>query len=176
MAWCQVVVHFRINPPLPFFAGTTAGVGGWMGNPCFTFAMDGDIGITPVIPNVEQAASLSLEDQVLNQLRNIIDPDFGEDIVACGFIKNLVVDAGLGRVSLTIELTTPACPIKEVFQRQANEFVKVRGEGLGPLILFTSTICLVSTCIHSCIISSGSPLGQGIGTHHDRPACQTLVT
>lgn len=26
---------------------------------------------------------------VLDQLRNIIDPDFGMDIVACGFIKNL---------------------------------------------------------------------------------------
>lgn len=75
-------------------------------------------------PAQAQAPSASLEDQVLNQLRNIIDPDFGEDIVSCGFIKNLTVDATQGRVSLTIELTTPACPVKEVFQRQANEFVR----------------------------------------------------
>jgi len=66
-----------------------------------------------------------LEDQVLTQLRNIIDPDFGEDIVSCGFIKHLAVDADEGKVVLTIELTTPACPVKEVFQRQANDFIKV---------------------------------------------------
>lgn len=59
-------------------------------------------------------------------MRNIIDPDFGEDIVSCGFIKNLIVDADKGKVALTIELTTPACPIKEEFQRKANEFIKVR--------------------------------------------------
>lgn len=30
-------------------------------------------------------------------------------------------------MALTIELTTPACPVKEVFKNQANDFVKVRG-------------------------------------------------
>lgn len=60
---------------------------------------------------------------MLAALRNIIDPDFGEDIVTCGFIKKLSVDTA-GQVDLTIELTTPACPVKEVFKNQANEYVK----------------------------------------------------
>ena len=69
-------------------------------------------------------------------MRNIIDPDFGEDIVSCGFIKNLIVDADKGRVALTIELTTPACPIKEEFQRKANEFIKVSlGTSASPCLL-----------------------------------------
>lgn len=62
---------------------------------------------------------------MLNALRNIIDPDFGQDIVTCGFIKKLAADSASGKVALTIELTTPACPVKEVFKNQANQYVKV---------------------------------------------------
>ncbi len=51
------------------------------------------------LPQVTEApATLSLDDQILAQLRNIIDPDFGEDIVACGFVKNLVADEASGQV------------------------------------------------------------------------------
>jgi metal-sulfur cluster biosynthetic enzyme len=68
---------------------------------------------------------ITAQEEVLNALRNIIDPDFGQDIVTCGFIKKLAVDSATGKVALTIELTTPACPVKEVFKNQANEYVKV---------------------------------------------------
>ncbi|PNW88802.1 hypothetical protein CHLRE_01g045902v5 [Chlamydomonas reinhardtii] len=70
------------------------------------------------------AAPRTREEEVLAQLRNVIDPDFGEDIVACGFIKDLAVDEAAGAVAFTLELTTPACPVKEMFQRQSTEFVK----------------------------------------------------
>lgn len=63
------------------------------------------------------------EEQVLDALRNIIDPDFGMDIVSCNFIKELQVDLEVGRVSFKLELTTPACPIKDEFERQALEYV-----------------------------------------------------
>ena len=39
----------------------------------------------------------------------------------------LQVEPASGAVALTIELTTPACPVKEVFKNQANDFVKVGG-------------------------------------------------
>jgi Mrp family chromosome partitioning ATPase len=52
----------------------------------------------------------------------VIDPDFGEDIVTCGFIKDLLVEDD-GGVTFTIELTTPACPVKEEFNRSAKAFV-----------------------------------------------------
>ena len=61
------------------------------------------------------------EAAVLDALRPIIDPDFGRSIVELGFIKNLVVEGG--RVAFDIELTTPACPVKEEFQRSAQERV-----------------------------------------------------
>jgi len=58
---------------------------------------------------------------VLDALRPIVDPDFGKSIVDLGFIRNLKVDGG--SVSFTIELTTPACPIKAEFEKAARERV-----------------------------------------------------
>ncbi len=61
------------------------------------------------------------EQQVLEALSQIIDPDFQRDIVSLGFIKELVIDGET--VSFEVELTTPACPLKPVFHQQAEEFV-----------------------------------------------------
>lgn len=63
------------------------------------------------------------KEQVLRELARIIDPDFGQDIVSCGFVKNLTVEADAGRVQFTLELTTPACPIKDEFERKAHQYV-----------------------------------------------------
>ncbi|KAH0707822.1 hypothetical protein KY289_012898 [Solanum tuberosum] len=63
------------------------------------------------------------ESEVLKALSQIIDPDFGTDIVSCGFVKDLLVDENLGEVSFRLELTTPACPIKDMFEQKANEVV-----------------------------------------------------
>ncbi len=60
-------------------------------------------------------------DAVLDALRPIIDPDFGKSIVDLGFVKNVAVQDA--KVSLTIELTTPACPVKAQFERAARERV-----------------------------------------------------
>lgn len=65
-------------------------------------------------------------EEVLSALRRIIDPDFGEDIVACGFVKDMDVDMASGAVGFTLELTTPACPVKDQFKREATQYVQVR--------------------------------------------------
>jgi ATP-binding protein involved in chromosome partitioning len=62
------------------------------------------------------------EETVLNALRQIIDPDLRKDIVSLGFIKDLKIDGG--DVSFRIVLTTPACPVKEQMESQANELVR----------------------------------------------------
>jgi ATP-binding protein involved in chromosome partitioning len=61
-------------------------------------------------------------DAILNALRAVIDPDFQQDIVTLGFVKELEIQDG--RVSFTIELTTPACPIRDRFKAQAEEVVR----------------------------------------------------
>ena len=59
------------------------------------------------------------ESQVLDAMRHIIDPDFGKDIVSLGFIKDIKIEDG--SVSFSVELTTPACPVKEQFQKLGAE-------------------------------------------------------
>ena len=61
-------------------------------------------------------------DAVLNALRVVIDPDIRRDIVSLGFVKDLKIDQG--RVSFTIELTTPACPVKDQLRDQAAGAVR----------------------------------------------------
>jgi Mrp family chromosome partitioning ATPase/DUF971 family protein len=61
------------------------------------------------------------QDQVLDAMRHIIDPDLGRDIVSLGFIKNLVINGGA--VNFTVELTTPACPVKEHFKKSCEQAV-----------------------------------------------------
>src|SRR6516225_8956339 len=61
------------------------------------------------------------EAAVLDALKIVSDPDLRRDIVSLGFVKNLKVDQG--RVSFTIELTTPACPVKDQMRDQARAAV-----------------------------------------------------
>jgi ATP-binding protein involved in chromosome partitioning len=59
---------------------------------------------------------------VLDALRVVTDPDLGRDIVSLGFVKSLAIDPS-GAVSFVIELTTPACPVKDKMQAQAEAAV-----------------------------------------------------
>jgi ATP-binding protein involved in chromosome partitioning len=61
------------------------------------------------------------EASVLEALKNVRDPDLNRDIVSLKFIKNLRIDAG--RVAFSIELTTPACPVKDQMRDQARALV-----------------------------------------------------
>lgn len=56
---------------------------------------------------------MATEAAVLDSMRGIIDPDLNKDIVTLGFIKNLTIEDG--DVNFVLELTTPACPVKEQF-------------------------------------------------------------
>lgn len=71
-----------------------------------------------------RSGQTSAEEEVLNQLKRIVDPDLGEDIVSCGFVRDLVADSGAGSVSFTLRLTTPACPVKDQFERDAYAYVQ----------------------------------------------------
>ena len=64
---------------------------------------------------------------VLNALKAVEDPDLHRDIVSLGFVKDLEV--GDGRVSFTIQLTTPACPVKDQLAEAARQAVAALGVG-----------------------------------------------
>jgi ATP-binding protein involved in chromosome partitioning len=52
-------------------------------------------------------------EQVLEALEKVQDPELHQSIVHLGMIKE-TTDLGDGKLALTIELTTPACPLKDV--------------------------------------------------------------
>ena len=67
-----------------------------------------------------------LEQKVLDALRTVTDPDLGKDIVSLNFIKDLKIENG--KASFSIELTTPACPVKKEMEQWARDAVlKVDG-------------------------------------------------
>jgi ATP-binding protein involved in chromosome partitioning len=60
-------------------------------------------------------------EQVMDALRTIQDPDLHKDIVTLGFVKDVRVEGEA--VDFTIELTTPACPVKDEMKAEAEQKV-----------------------------------------------------
>jgi ATP-binding protein involved in chromosome partitioning len=67
------------------------------------------------------------ESQVLDALRSVMDPDLHRDIVSLGFIRNMKIEGGV--VAFDVNLTTPACPVKDRLRDQSRQAVldKVAG-------------------------------------------------
>src|SRR6188768_1541506 len=61
-------------------------------------------------------------DAILKALTVVVDPDLRRDIVSLNFVKDVTIDQG--RVGFTIELTTPACPVKDQMRDQAVAAVR----------------------------------------------------
>src|SRR5918994_1292155 len=57
-------------------------------------------------------------DQVLTSLRKVVDPELHKDIVSMGMIKDLAITDG--KVSFTLELTTPACPFNDDIEQDVR--------------------------------------------------------
>lgn len=57
---------------------------------------------------------MATREEILGALGTIMDPDLGRDIVSLGFVKDLRIEGGA--VSFALELTTPACPMKQKFK------------------------------------------------------------
>ncbi|MBL9076848.1 MAG: Mrp/NBP35 family ATP-binding protein [Planctomycetes bacterium] len=62
------------------------------------------------------------EAAVLDALRRVRDPDLHRDVVELGFVKDLRICGG--NVAFTLELTTPACPVKDLMRDQAGAAVR----------------------------------------------------
>ena len=69
------------------------------------------------------------EQDVLAALKGVKDPEIHRDLVDLGMIKDIVV--GDGTLTLTVNLTTPACPLKGQIDREVRAALAERlGSGL----------------------------------------------
>jgi ATP-binding protein involved in chromosome partitioning len=63
------------------------------------------------------------KEAVLDALKNVQEPDLGSDIVSLNMVKNLEVDGH--DVRFTIELTTPACPMKDMMANASKNAIQL---------------------------------------------------
>lgn len=71
--------------------------------------------------------SLITEDQVRTQLRTVNDPELHRDLISLDMVKHVAIDGP--RVLIDIELTTPACPLKQRIKTDVEQAVR-RIEGV----------------------------------------------
>jgi ATP-binding protein involved in chromosome partitioning len=64
------------------------------------------------------------EQDVLAALKGVKDPDLHRDLVDLGMVRNIHV--GDGTIALTINLTTPACPLKAQIERDVRNALSSR--------------------------------------------------
>jgi metal-sulfur cluster biosynthetic enzyme len=64
---------------------------------------------------------MATNEEVMDALREVIDPELGLDFVELGLIYDVAIDDG--NVSVTYTLTTPGCPIGPQVDDQIQEFV-----------------------------------------------------
>ena len=71
------------------------------------------------------------EERILDVLRVVKDPDLHRDIVGLGFVKNIAITGN--DVRLTIELTTPACPVRDELKDAAVKALRDGIAGIGKI-------------------------------------------
>jgi ATP-binding protein involved in chromosome partitioning len=68
---------------------------------------------------------LLTNEQILSALGRVKDPEIGRDLVSLGMVKLVEIDGSA--VNLTIELTTPACPLKATIEDEIGAELSALG-------------------------------------------------
>ncbi len=76
-------------------------------------------------------------DLILNALRNVYDPDLHKDLVTLNMVKDIKIDGK--NISLVVELTTPACPLKDKIQQDCVDEIKKAIPGAGQISVTMSS-------------------------------------
>jgi len=66
---------------------------------------------------------------VIEALRTVVDPDLKKDLVTLQMVKK--ADVADGRVDITVELTTPACPMKDQIRSDIEQAVRAKAAEAG---------------------------------------------
>jgi ATP-binding protein involved in chromosome partitioning len=62
-------------------------------------------------------------EDILKALGNVQEPDLGQDLVTLNMVKDIKIDDN--RVSFTVILTTPACPLKDMIMNACINAIKI---------------------------------------------------
>lgn len=73
----------------------------------------------------------NLQEQVMTALSTVIEPELHRDIVTLNMVRDLTIEGDSAR--FTIVLTTPACPLKSVFEDRCNAAIINKVPGIAHL-------------------------------------------
>jgi ATP-binding protein involved in chromosome partitioning len=115
--------------------------------------------------------SNKIEEQVMEALKNVMDPELNRSLVELGMVKDLVVNGT--DVSFSVELTTPACPLKKQIEAEVRQAVSVI-PGVGSLAINMTarvpqggahgTNETIDLCIKNIVLVSSGKGGVGKST------------
>ncbi len=91
------------------------------------------------------------ESAVLEALKTVMDPDLHRDIVSLGFVKDLRIEGG--NVSFKLELTTPACPVKDRLKAECSEKVGKVGGVKAVKVEMTSSVRSARPILEQAVIA-----------------------
>ncbi|MEO6436450.1 MAG: iron-sulfur cluster assembly protein, partial [Tepidisphaeraceae bacterium] len=74
---------------------------------------------------------------VMAALKTVQDPELFKDIVTLNMVKDVKIDGST--VEVTVELTTPACPLKDVIERDVTAALRKAGAEQVKLTLTANT-------------------------------------
>jgi ATP-binding protein involved in chromosome partitioning len=62
------------------------------------------------------------KDEIIKALSNVEEPDLGKDLITLNMVEDIAIDGN--KVSFTVILTTPACPMKDMIRNACTTAVK----------------------------------------------------
>ncbi len=86
--------------------------------------------------------------QILEALENVMDPDLNKDLVSLNMIKDIRIDEK-NNIFFSIELTTPACPMKDHFRNACTSVIRERLPEAGEItISLPAKVTSSASCGH----------------------------
>ena len=109
----------------------------------------------------------NIDERVMQALATVIEPELNSDIVSLNMVRDLTVSDGTAE--FTIVLTTPACPLKDVFVERCNAALLGRVDGIQRIRIKWDAQVPTDRRIHgrldvsmNCIVAIASGKG-GVG-------------
>jgi ATP-binding protein involved in chromosome partitioning len=100
------------------------------------------------------------KEHVIEALRQVQDPELRKDLVTLNMIKDIKIDDS--HVSFTVELTTPACPLRQQIQQDVEQAV-LRIEGVESVDVTMGARVLEDKKIKDLAIKNIIAVGSGKG-------------
>lgn len=88
---------------------------------------------------------------ILNSLRRVNDPDLHKDLVTLNMIKDVKVDGN--SVFIEVELTTPACPLKDKIKNDCVNAIKADFPGLDKIdVAMSARVSTLNTSVKEALL------------------------